>query len=176
MSTTAYRCTCCNLRQNQVGDDGFCPICRYHQSREIHQTVKRHQEHEEMLRQRLASASEWAERADDERKKFGQRMHWAWKSRARSIKVLRQISDLHELRSDGSCKCHLPKGCRIATLLDDRGIQLLIRRVDDYEAELQHRERLWREMQTTGDWNAWEDFMREAGADQSMQKGTANDV
>ena len=172
MTATGVRCPCCGLLHVTCGATGFCSICSYHQSPEIHQTAKRHREHEEMLRKRLKAASEWASAADEERKNFGQKMHWALKSRDRTIKVLRQINDMHELRSDGSCKCRIPRGCKIAVLLDDRGIQQLIRRVDDYEADQQAKERMWREIQR--DPYAWEDFLRGSGADEAERRPDAD--
>ena len=164
MTETAIRCTCCGLLQKWVGN-GLCSICTYHQNDEIHQTAKRHREHEVMLRERLAAASEWAATADGERKKFGEKMHLALKSRDRTIKVLRQVSDMHELRSDLSCKCGKPKGCKIADLLDDKGIQQLILRVDESEAEQKRKEQMWREIQR--DPYAWEDYLRGSGIEES---------
>lgn len=126
-----YRCDCCLLLFDRAYNDGHCTTCKYHQSSEINQTAKRHREHEEMLRERLEAASKWASKADAERREFGEKMHWALKSRDRSIRVLRQVSDLHELRSDGSCKCGVKNTCKIASILDDRGVQMLISRVDE---------------------------------------------
>ena len=163
MTDTGIRCTCCGLLQKHVGG-GLCSVCTYHQSAEINQTAKRHREHEEMLRERLTAASKWAADADAERKEFGQKVHWALRSRDRTIAVLRKINDLHELRSDATCKCKTPK-CKIAELLDDRGIQHLIRKVDDYEAEQRERERVWREAMRNGDDPyAIEDLLRGSGA------------
>jgi hypothetical protein len=165
VAETAPRCTCCGLQQKWVGA-GLCSTCTYHQSEEVNQTAKRHREHEEMLRERLMAASEWARKAEEERKQFGQKMHWALKSRDRTIKVLREINDMHELRSDLSCTCGKPKGCKVAELLDDRGIQQLIRKVDDYEAEQQRKEQIWREIQR--DPYAWEDYLRGADIEEAM--------
>ena len=166
MAETAVRCTCCGLLQKWVGN-GLCSICTYHQSKESNQTVKRHREHEKMLRERLAAASEWAQKADEEHKQFGQRMHWAFKSRDRTIQVLRQINDMQELRSNLSCKCGKPMDCKIAELLDDRGIQQLIRRVDEYEAEQQRKEQIWREIQR--DPYAWEGYLRGSGIEEAWE-------
>lgn len=145
--------------------NGLCSICTYHQSDEIHQTAKRHREHEVMLRERLAAASEWAATADGERKKFGEKMHCALKSRDRTINVLRQTSDLHELRSDLGCKCGKPKDCKIAELLDDRGIQQLIHRVDEHKDEQKLKEQMWRDIQR--DPYAWEDYLRGLGIEEA---------
>ena len=172
MTDTARRCSCCGLLQKWVGDS-LCSTCTYHQSAEINQTAKRHREHEEMLRERLNAASEWAESADAERKTFGEKMRWALRSRDRTIKVLRQINDRHELRSDATCKCKKPK-CKIAELLDDRGIQQLIRKVDVFEAEQQRKEQMWREMQR--DPYAWEDFLRGSGVNQPRERGRDADT
>lgn len=163
MTDTGCRCTCCDLLHKAVGG-GLCSICAYHQSSEINQTAKRHREHETLLRERFAAASEWARDADAERKEFGQKMHWALKSRDRTISVLRKINDMHELRSDGSCKCRTPKGCKIAELLDDRRLQQLIRRVDDHEAEQREGERFYQEAMRSGDPDAIEDLLRDSGA------------
>lgn len=173
MSDIGVRCDCCALLHMHVGC-GLCSTCTYHQSREINQTVKRHREHEAMLRERLKAASDWAFNADVERKEFGQKMHWALKSRDRTIQVLRKINDMHELRPDGSCKCRLPKGCKIGALLNDRGIQTLIRRVDDYEADQQRKEQLWCEIQN--DPPAWEDYLRGAGLEDAMQRRRDTDT
>ena len=99
-----------------------------------------------MLRERLAAATESASYAGEHRKQFGEKMHSALRSRDRTIHVLRQINDMHELRSDGICKCGKPKGCKIGALLNDRGVQQLIRRVDEHEAEQRDRERHHREV------------------------------
>ncbi len=155
------------LQHKWVGG-GLCSICTYHQSQEINQTAKRHREHEEMLRERLAAASEWARSAEVERNQFGEKMHWALKSRDRMIKVLRQINDMHELRSDLSCKCGKHKGCKIAELLDDRGIQQLIRRVDEFEADQHRKEQMWREIQR--DPYAWEYYLRGCGIEEAWEQ------
>lgn len=166
MPATAPRCPCCNLQHNETGPKGLCWTCSYHQSPEIEQTAKRHREHEEMLRKRLEAAREWAATADAERKAFGDKMHWAYKSRDRTIAVLRKISDMHELRSDLSCKCGLKKNCRVAQALDDRGVQALIRNVDNFEDDQRRREQLMREVQR--DPYAWEDYMRGASPEEAL--------
>lgn len=170
MTSTAARCSCCGLLQPWVGGKGLCSVCSYHQSNEINQTVKRHQEHEVMLRERLTAASEWAANADAERKEFGQKMHWALKSRDWSIRVLRQINDMHELRSNGSCKCKKPKACKIAELLDDRGLQELIRRVDEHEAKQRERERAYRELMATGDPYELKEWLQQEGEDGVLRR------
>lgn len=78
-------------------------------------------------------------------------MQFAYRSRDRTISVLRQINDMHELRPDGSCKCRMPKGCKIGALLDDGGIRQLIQRVDEYEDSMRQRQRRWEELRYTGD-------------------------
>jgi hypothetical protein len=170
MADTGIRCRCCGLLQKWVGN-GLCNGCTYHQSREIHQEAKRHREHEEMLRERLTAATKWASDADAERKAFGEKMHWALRSRDRTIAILRKINDMHELHVDGSCKCGKVKHCRIGELLDDRGVQQLIRRVDEHEAEQQERERVWREIQASGDPDEWEGLIRGSGAFTPPRRG-----
>ena len=161
--TGTVRCRCCGLLQEWVGDT-LCNVCAYHQSDEINHTAKRHREHEEMLREQLVAVSEWAAKADSQRKTFGQKMRWALESRDRTIKVLRQISDLHERRADGSCTCGKPNSCTIAELLDVRGIQQVIRRVDRYEAEQQAKEQRRREIQMIADPDEWDELIHSSGA------------
>lgn len=146
-----YRCRCCELRHNSLDGRALCTICRYHQSKEIQQTAKRHSDHVDMLRVRLTAASEWAEKAGTERDEAREKMQFAYKSRDRTISVLRQVNDMHELRPDGSCKCRMQKGCKIGKLLDDRGIRQLIQRVDEYEDNMRQRQRMWEELRYTDD-------------------------
>lgn len=170
MATTGYRCTCCRLIQTVASaSPGLCTTCRYHQSLEINQTVKRYSEHEDMLRERFQAASKHAEEATVDRKAFGEKMHWAIRSRDRTIWILRQISDMHELRPDGRCKCGDAKSCKVAHLLDDRGIQQLIRRVDDHEAEMKRKEQIYREMEASGDPSRWEEFLRDAAGGRDVR-------
>jgi hypothetical protein len=161
--TETARCRWCGLLQPWVGED-LCNVCRHHQGAEIDHTAKRHQEHEEMLRERLAAVTAWGAKADSERNAFGRRMHRALESRDRTVQVLRQISDLHELRADGGCSCRISENCPIAVLLDDRGIQQLIRRVDRYETDQQAKEQLWREMRAAADPDEWDELIRGSGA------------
>ena len=106
-----------------------------------------------------------------QRKEFGQKMHWALRSCDRTIQVLRRINDMHELRSDGSCKCKQPKGCKIAELLNDRGLQELIRRVDDYEDRERERQRIIEDLLRRGDLDDFDDLVRDSGAYHRRHEG-----
>lgn len=47
--------------------------------------------------------------------------------RGRRLRRVRPISDIHGLRSNGSCKCGKSEKCKAADLLDNRSLQQLIR-------------------------------------------------
>lgn len=177
-SSPVVRCKCCRLRYPEpirytvVNGDGLCVTCKVHQSSEINQTVKRHSEHEAMLYPRLEAATKAAAEADAERKQFGQKMHWALRSRDHTIEVLRKISDLHELYLDGSCKCGQRKGCKVGALLDDRSVQTLIRRVDEYEAQQRRRQQIAREIDRDP-YASWDDYVREEASERRPDADTA---
>ena len=156
LPTTGVRCACCGLVWPRPG----CAVCPYHRSAEINQTVKRHREHEEMLRARLDKATEWAAEKSAEAKEAKQKMHWAYKSRDRAIQVLAKVGNGHQLRIDGACSCGRPKNCREADLVNQPGVQQLIHRVDEYEAQRREGERVYREIMAQGDPDHREDMVR----------------
>lgn len=79
-------CACCGLKYlvDAYGNgrpDRFCGVCRTHQSPAPEQVLKKHREHEDMLRVRLAKSSTWAATAEVEVKEVRQQVYWAYRSR-----------------------------------------------------------------------------------------------
>jgi hypothetical protein len=46
--------------------------------------------------------------------------------------------------------------------------------VDDYEDEQRRREQLWREIQASGDYDAWEEFVRSEATDRPARHRDAD--
>jgi hypothetical protein len=144
---SVVRCTCCDLRYPQplrgaaLDKRGHCSVCRFHQSGEIHQKAKRHEEHEVMLRTRLETADGWARDVATENAELKQQRHFAYRTRDKAARLLAQIANVHNLRPNGYCICKA-KGCRVAKILDDHLARKLITDVDSVQEHLRWRDRL----------------------------------
>jgi hypothetical protein len=146
MIQSAVKCLCCALRYDELPyrdkhDRALCSTCRFHQSTENNQTVKRHQEHEAMLRERLDKSSVWASEVAAENKKVKQDVYFAYRTRDRAANLLQKVNDLHQLRPDGSCLCK-QRNCKTAEILEDRLAQTLIRNVDEAQEHVRRQREL----------------------------------
>ena len=135
-----FFCTCCTLDHSEQLDFNepvptICAQCRAHAGAEVWSLRERDRVHIELWRER-------------EQRAFA-RMRSAYGSRATALRALSQINDIHELRSDGLCKCR-NKQCRVGAILAAPNVNRL---VDDY---FKAEEKRLRELRYT-DEDEWAD-------------------
>lgn len=135
------RCKCCDLVQRVREPDDLdavvelCPACFEHRGSNNEMQIRRHSEHADMLRGRLAAASQWAERAEAERDDVRDRMRQAYSSRERAVRYLQRINNMHSMRGDGSCSCGVRRNCRVAALIYEKWPQSMIAKLDRIDEE-----------------------------------------
>ena len=168
---TAVTCTCCLLKYEVLSKGpsldvrGHCSVCKQHQSRELQQSLKRHQEHEEMLRERLERYSRFAGERQAEARSAKDKMHYAYRSRDKVVGYLRQIVDAHSLRANGECTCKA-RNCRVGRILDDELPRRLIENVDRVQGDMKAREETFREMERERyDYDEIHEVLAEQGLD-----------
>jgi hypothetical protein len=124
---TVVLCPCCRLHQ-EVRDDGgslagaLCGTCIEHRGGNAEIVLRRAVEHEAMIRSRWEQARSVATDRDE-------RMKAAFQSRARAIRYLRDLRELHEPRKGGACSCGVKKDCESSRLLDSRWIRQMINKL-----------------------------------------------
>jgi hypothetical protein len=131
-------CICCELKQrlpDRIGEterDRICSTCRTHPGPRL--ALKRAQDHEALLRDRIGAADGYARRAEVQVNKFRERTASALESRDRAVQVLRDLSVLHTLRPGDGCTCGRTGQCETANRLNARWVQDRINRLrDDFD-------------------------------------------
>ncbi len=152
-------CDCCGMQQLftdntdylHPGSGRVCSRCRLHRGEAEWQQLRRALQHEEWLRERLAEARAAAQKAEEERDDYRERMLAALRSRDKGVRLLQRLNDLHALRPNGNCACGVKRGCGSGELLQQRWAQQMIGRVD---AEDDRRQRM-QELGIFDDADAW---------------------
>lgn len=125
MRMRTITCGCCGLHRRVRDNDGdeqptICRLCTEH--RGVNLSERRATEHEALLREYLTAATESADKAYRARDNYQERMRSAYGSRERSLRILARVSNLHTLKGNGSCTCGIPRGCRVAEVMQDRWV------------------------------------------------------
>jgi hypothetical protein len=93
--------------------------------------LKRAQDHEALLRERIGAADTYARTAEARVNKFRERTAAALGSRERSVQVLRDVAELHTLRPRDGCSCGRAGQCQTANRINARWVQDMINRLRD---------------------------------------------
>lgn len=126
-------CSCCHLKFRRVirtnqytvsqamsvtaPRQDLCDECRHHQGATTEQQLRKHQDHEQRLAERLYAADLYARKAEQAKKDSKEQAASALRSRQRMAECLKQVQDLHSLRPNGSCTCGKDKGCKTAEVI-----------------------------------------------------------
>lgn len=138
VSVTQYKiaaCTCCRLNQrlpDRIGEterDQICSTCRTHPGPKLE--LKRAQDHEALIREKIDAADQYARRAEGRIANFRSKTAAALESRDRAVKVLRDLADLHRPRMRGGCSCGRTGRCETSERLGSKWAQQMISRLRD---------------------------------------------